>query len=218
MMDMNLKLIENDLFVTLNNYTLNLPRSLSNEEITKNLATMKGITYHMALGDLGMGQTYGELIVESQKNQEKNRKMFEKILSTLDSTSVFTPIGKGTEGYILSWNPMVVTTLQDSGPFPESMKMSRSKNEILPVPLYYQDGVMSMSSLSSDGTMKLHIQKNPLSANPELSLDFQERGVVNPLHVSMTGGSDVWKLSAFDDEYQGHLTISADNVIGSVDQ
>ncbi len=219
MIDMNLKIIENDLYITLNNYTMNLPRSLTDDGILKNLPTMKGITYHMAFGDLGEGQTYSEIILESQKNQAKNRKMIEKMLSIFDTASILTPIGKSkSDGYILSWNPMAIIALQDFEFFPLGTKISRSKNEILPFPLYYQNWVLSMNSLSSDGTTKLHIQKNPLSTNPELSLDFQERGVVNPLHVSITGSSDVWKISAFDDEYKGHLAITADSVIGYIDQ
>jgi len=106
-LDGNITVIGQDVYISLKNYELKLPNAylIDIDGIKDTLEKLKGKTYHQKLDD-----SYGEYLLENVSSSQIMRKTIIEVIAILEKKSLFTPIAKEGNSYILVAN---TTTIRD---------------------------------------------------------------------------------------------------------
>lgn len=99
MVDGNIKIIKNDLYVTLRDYSITLPKvwEEDTEEYSRILKELRGKTYHQKIE-----HEYGNLLAQNKVSQEESMKLMNEALTILRTESLLTPVAKNKDIYILA--------------------------------------------------------------------------------------------------------------------
>lgn len=187
----NMMIVDNALYLTLRDYSLSTTiKGMETTEIEKVLRTVKGKTYHQKLD---------KEVADALKESKKSLEMTEKLLSILESESIFTPVAKEGSEYILMFRKSAVQKIVALSRTPSMLDIS-PKNLLIPMDIRTNGKDIDMSGYANSLSLDAHISRKG-DGTPVMTLEWTERSGYDSWNWKLSKTPTFWAFAGASEEY-----------------